>query len=280
MPDCIIETTPEGVRLIRLNRPERLNTMGGTLIASINDAFRSGEQDDSVRAYVVVGEGRAWCAGADLKDPAVEAFPGAGTEGRRAEAIDYLGGAGRTVLTIARGSKPVIAAINGVTVGGGLGLALCMDIRIASEEARFSTVFISRGLAPDFGLSWFLPRLVGPERAAEMFFTARMIDAQEALRIGMVSRVVPHAQLLDEAMALARKIASQPPSALTYTRRDLQYAMSSTLEQHLEYEWANQRLQISSPEFREGLAAFLERREPDWGQAWSVDTGPFWSQDR
>lgn len=278
MPDCIVEDTTDGVRLIRLNRPERLNTMGGTLIATLNEAIRSGEADDSVRVFVVTGEGRAWCAGADLKDPAVEAFPAAGPGGSRAEAIDYLGGAGRTILTIYRCGKPVIAAINGVTVGGGLGLALSMDIRVASEEARFSTVFIARGLAPDMGVSWFLPRLVGPEHAAELAFTGRMIDAREALRLGLVSKVVPHDQLLTETMALARKIAAQPPGALAYTRRDLQHAMSSTIEQHLEYEWANQRLQLASPEFREGLAAFLERREPDWAKAWDTANGiPFWS---
>lgn len=278
MADCIVETTPDGVRLIRFNRPERLNSMGGTLIADLNEAIATGEADDSVRVFVVTGQGRAWCAGADLKDPAVQAFPNAGAAGRRAEAIDHLGGAGRTALTVYRSGKPVIAAINGVTVGGGLGLALCMDIRVASEEARFSTVFISRGLAPDFGLSWFLPRLVGPEHAAELFYTARMVDAAEALALGMVSKVVPHGQLLDETMALAHRIAKQPPSALSYTRRDLQHALTSTLEQHLEYEWANQRLQLSSPEFTEGLAAFLERREPDWGKAWGAGSEPFWAR--
>lgn len=279
MPDCIVEDTPDGVRLIRLNRPERLNTMGGALIATLTEAIRSGESDDSVRVFVVTGEGRAWCAGADLKDPAVEAYPGAG-RGSRAEAIDYLGGAGRTILAIYRCGKPVIAAINGVTVGGGLGMALSMDIRVASEEARFSTVFIARGLAPDMGVSWFLPRLVGPEHAAELAFTGRMIDAREALRLGLVSKVVPHDQLLAETMTLARKIAAQPPGALAYTRRDLQHATSSTIEQHLEYEWANQRLQLASSEFSEGLSAFLERREPDWSKPWPVNNGPLWARSQ
>jgi 2-(1,2-epoxy-1,2-dihydrophenyl)acetyl-CoA isomerase len=139
-----------------------------------------------------------------------------------------------------------------------------MDIRIASDQARFGTIFIKRALAPDFGLSWFLPRLVGPEKAAELFYTGRIVDAAEALSLGMVSKVVPHEQLLDAAMGLAREIAAQPPSAMTLTRRALKKAPDLTLEQHLEYEWANQLACLASAEFAEGLAAFREKRAPNW----------------
>jgi 2-(1,2-epoxy-1,2-dihydrophenyl)acetyl-CoA isomerase len=170
------------------------------------------------------------------------------------------------VLNIYNCDKPVIAAVNGVTVGGGFGLCTSMDIRIASDQARFSTVFIKRALGPDFGLSWFLPRLIGPERAAEMFFTGRMVDAAEALSLGIVSKVVPHQSLLDEAMALARTLAKQPPTALTYTRRALQHSPANTLEQQLEFEWANQSRCLASPEFGEGVAAFREKREADFSR--------------
>jgi 2-(1,2-epoxy-1,2-dihydrophenyl)acetyl-CoA isomerase len=217
-----------------------------------------------VRAFVVTGEGRAWCAGADLGQPAVGAREGVPAEGRRYEAMDPLGGAGRTILTVYQCDKPTIAAVNGVAVGGGLGLCTAFDIRIASAEARFGTIFIKRALAPDFGLSWFLPRLVGPERAAEMAYTGRIMDAHEALSVGLVTKVVPHEELLDAAMGLATTIAKQPPSALTYTRRALQHAQWATLEQHLEYEWGNQRKCLASDEFKEGVAAFREKREPDY----------------
>lgn len=261
MPDCIIETI-EGVTLIRFNRPERLNAMGGTMLDEMNAAISAGRMDDRVRAFVVTGEGRAWCAGADLAPDNGRTAEG----GERFRANDDLGFAGRTVLNVYTCDKPVIAAINGVTVGGGFGLASSMDIRIASEQARFSTVFIKRALAPDFGLSWFLPRMVGAERAAELFYTARMVGADEALALGIVSKVVPHEKLLDEAMALARLIAKQPPTALTMTRRALQHAQSSPLDRHLAFEWANQKVCSASPEFQEGVASFLEKREADFSR--------------
>jgi 2-(1,2-epoxy-1,2-dihydrophenyl)acetyl-CoA isomerase len=156
--------------------------------------------------------------------------------------------------------------VNGVTVGGGFGLCSAFDIRIASDQARFSTVFIRRALAPDCGLSWFLPRLVGPERAAEMFFTGRMVLAEEAKEIGLVSKVVPHEELMDAAMELANGIANSPPTAMAFTRRALHNAQTATLEQHLEFEWVNQKACLRAPEFQEGVKSFLEKREPDWSK--------------
>jgi 2-(1,2-epoxy-1,2-dihydrophenyl)acetyl-CoA isomerase len=263
MSDCIVERDG-GVMLIRFNRPERMNAMGGTLLQEMNAAFEEGQADDRIRAFVVTGEGRAWCAGADLAAPIAATSPDTPQHNRRAAAIDPIGSAGRTVLNVYNCDKPTIAAVNGVAVGGGFGLCTAMDIRIASDQARFSTVFIKRALAPDFGLSWFLPRLIGPERAAEMFYTGRMVDSAEALSLGVVSKVVPHESLLEEAMALARTCAKQPPLALTYTRRALQHSQFNALEQQLEFEWANQGKCLASPEFQEGVAAFREKREADF----------------
>jgi 2-(1,2-epoxy-1,2-dihydrophenyl)acetyl-CoA isomerase len=265
MSDCIIERDG-GVMLIRFNRPERMNAMGGTLLQEMDDAFREGQADDRVRAFVVTGEGRAWCAGAAGCARSAPASAEAPRHNRRATAIDAIGSMGRTVLNVYNCDKPTIAAVNGVAVGGGFGLCTAMDIRIASDQARFSTMFIRRALGPDFGLSWFLPRLIGPERAAEMFFTGRMVDATGALALGVVSKVVPHESLLEGAMALARTCAKQPPSALTYTRRALQHAQFTTLEQQLEFEWTNQTKCIASAEFQEGVAAFREKREADFSR--------------
>lgn len=236
--------------------------MGGTLLAELKEAFDSGRDDDRVRAFVVTGEGRAWCAGADLAGDG----PAAPNPSPRATKMDDIGEFGRTVLSIYHASKPTIAAVNGVTVGGGFGFCSAMDIRIASENARFSTVFIRRALAPDCGLSWFLPRLIGPEKAAEMFFTGRMVAADEALSLGIVSKVVPPEQLMETAMGLARDLAKQPPTALALTRKALVHSVSATIEDQLEYEWTNQRVALTGSEFQEGVAAFREKREADFSR--------------
>jgi 2-(1,2-epoxy-1,2-dihydrophenyl)acetyl-CoA isomerase len=262
MSDCIVERIG-GVMVIKFNRPERMNSLGGTLLAEFNAALLEGRSDDRVRAFVVTGEGRAWNAGADLQ------AMGTGTPNPnsvRWNAIDPIGEVGRTVMNIRNSDKPTIAAVNGVTVGGGFGLCSAFDIRIASDQARFSTVFIRRALAPDCGLSWFLPRLVGPERAAEMFFTGRMVLADEAKEIGLVSKVVPHEELMEAAMELANGIANSPPTAMAFTRRALHNAQTATIEQHLEFEWVNQKACLRAPEFQEGVKSFLEKREPDWSK--------------
>jgi len=249
--------------IIRFNRPERMNSLGGTLLSEFNAALLEGRADDSVRAFVVTGEGRAWNAGADLQ------AMGAGTPNpasQRWNTIDPIGEVGRTVLNIRYADKPTIAAVNGVAAGGGFGLCSAFDIRIASDQARFTTVFIKRALAPDCGLSWFLPRLVGPEVAAEMFFTGRIVAAPEAKELGLVSRVVPHEELMDASLALANSIAASPPTAMAFTRRALHNSQTTTLEQHLEYEWVNQKACLRAPEFQEGSKAVLEKREPDWSK--------------
>lgn len=252
--------------LIRFNRPERLNALGGTLLAELNAALDAGNADDAVRAFVVTGEGRGWCAGADL-GPVNAAGSGtrAASANPRAQAIDQVGEVGRTILNIYHSNKPVIAAVNGVAAGGGFGFCSSMDIRIASDKARFGTAFIKIALAPDCGLSWFLPRLVGVERAAELFYTGRIVEAEEALALGIVSKVVPHETLLDEAMGFAQSLATMPPSALTLTRRAIQRSQVLTLEQQLEFEWTNQKACLASGEFREGVTAFMEKRAPNFG---------------
>ena len=261
MPDVIVERHDRAL-LLRFNRPERMNAMGGTLMPEFLEAVAESARDDSVGAVVVTGEGRAWCAGADLEDAGQRQQQDAAPR-RPLPPLDTLG-PGRSILAVFKSGKPMIAAVNGAAVGGGFGLCSAFDIRIASDRARFGTIFIRRALAADYGLSYFLPRLVGHERAAELFYTGRIVEAEEALRIGIVSRVVPHDQLLDEALAFANQIARQPPTALAYTRRMLQHSHWATLEQQLEMEWPLQRDLLQGPEFREAVAAFREKREPDY----------------
>jgi 2-(1,2-epoxy-1,2-dihydrophenyl)acetyl-CoA isomerase len=241
-----------------------MNSMGGTLLAEFVAAIEEGRRDDRVKAFVVTGAGRAWCAGADLQ--AIGSAAG-DPHARRFAAVDDLGDVGRVVLALHHCDKPLIAAVNGVAVGGGFGLCSAFDIRIASEEARFSTVFIKRALAPDCGLSYFLPRLVGPEKAAELFFSGRMVDAREALELGIVSKVVPGDALMETAVGMARSFAALPPSAMTYTRRAVRRSLDGvSLADQLAFEWAQQKACLASPEFREGVQAFLEKREPDFSR--------------
>ncbi|MGE0601723.1 MAG: enoyl-CoA hydratase/isomerase family protein [Dehalococcoidia bacterium] len=262
MGDVIVDRI-DGVMVIKFNRPERMNSLGGTLLTDFNAALIEGRSDDRVRAFVVTGEGRAWNAGADLQ---AMGGGGANENSKRWNALDPIGDVGRTVLNIRGAEKPTIAAVNGVAVGGGFGLCSAFDVRIASEQARFSTVFIKRGLAHDCGLSWFLPRLVGPERAAELSYSARMVDAAEALQLGIVSKVVPHERLMDEAMEFAGAIAKSPPTAMALTRRMLHHSQTATLQEQLEFEWTHQRTCLRAPEFQEGVKAFLEKRDPDWSK--------------
>ncbi len=261
MPDVIVERH-DRVMLLRFNRPERMNAMGGTLMPEFMAAIEEGTKDDGVGALVVTGEGRAWCAGADLEDAGQRQQSGSAPR-RRSSQLDTMG-PGRSILAIYKSGKPMIAAVNGVAVGGGFGLCSAFDIRIASDRARFGTIFIRRAIASDFGLSYFLPRMVGHERAAELFYTGRIVEAEEALQLGIVSRVVPHDQLVDESLEFATQVANQPPTALAYTRRMLQHSQWATLEQQLEFEWPLQRDLIQGPEFKEAVAAFREKREPNY----------------
>lgn len=264
MPDVIVERH-DRVLLLRLNRPERMNAMGGALMPELMDGIEEGTKDDGVGAIVVTGEGRAWCAGADLEATGQRRESGDAPPQRRSQQLDTMG-PGRSILAIYKSGKPMIAAVNGVAVGGGFGLCSAFDIRIASDRARFGTIFIKRALASDFGLSYFLPRMVGAERAAELFYTGRIVEAEEALALGIVSRVVPHEQLIEESLAFASQVANQPPTALAYARRMLQHSQWASIEQQLEYEWPLQRDLLQGPEFDEAVAAFREKREPNYNQ--------------
>ena len=261
MPDVIVERH-DRVMLLRFNRPERMNAMGGTLMPEFMDAIEEGTKDDSIGAFVVTGEGRAWCAGADLEAAGQRRESGS-APARRSAGLDTMG-PGRSILAIYKSGKPMIAAVNGVAVGGGFGLCSAFDIRIASDRARFGTIFIKRALASDFGLSYFLPRMVGHERATELFYSGRIVEAEEALELGIVSRIVPHDQLIEESIEFATQVANQPPMALAYTRRMLQHSQWATLEQQLEMEWPLQRDLLQGPEFNEAVAAFREKREPNY----------------
>jgi|SRR5579863_517484 len=255
----VLEERAGAVTIIRLNRPEKLNALNQQLGQELVHALLRAQGDRSVHCVVLTGAGRAFCAGGDL-----EMLRDA-RQRKAVHEVEDLVKAGKEIsLAIATMPKVVIAAVNGPAAGGGMNLALAADIRIASDQARFAESFAQIGLFPDFGGTYFLPRIVGPTRAAELFYTGQMLSADDALRLGIVSRVVPADQLEAETKKLAESIASGAGLA----QRDVKHRMSSEhrkdLEEALDEEIRLQRHCFESHDFLEGLNAFFEKRKPNF----------------
>jgi 2-(1,2-epoxy-1,2-dihydrophenyl)acetyl-CoA isomerase len=244
--------TSDAIATITLDRPEALNALDRSMKNGVLAALRRVERDRSVRALVLTGAGRAFCAGQDLREPFGGPHPTLADELR----LRY----NPVILAIRRIAKPVIAAVNGVAAGAGCSLALACDLRIAAEGASFVLAFGRVGLVPDSGATWFLPRIVGLARAAELALVGDPLSADEAARIGLVSRVVPAEALLDEARALARRIADGSPLSMALTKRALQYSAGAGLEDALEHEAELQGIAGRSKDHEEGVAAFREKR--------------------
>ena len=244
----------DGVATLTLDRPDALNSLTVPLKEDLARAFRSLGRDRAVRAVVLTGAGRAFCAGQDLRERLEPDAAPLATEVRER----YT-----PIILAMRGlEKPIVGAVNGVAAGAGASLAFACDIRIAAESASFILAFGRVGLVPDSGASWFLPRLVGASRAAELALTTDPLSAADAERIGLVSRVVPGERLLDEAQALAGRLAAGAPVALGLTKRALNHAVDASLEEQLEYEAVLQGIAGATADHAEGVAAFVEKREP------------------
>ena len=244
------------VLLVTLNRPEALNALVLDMRQSLVDAFDNAARDPEIGAVVVTGAGRDFCSGGDIRfmKKVMES-------GGRFEDFRPLVAAGREVaLSIHRCGKPVIAAVNGAAAGGGMGLALMCDTRWASEKSRFAQSFAKIGLHPDWGSLYALPRLVGTARALELMWTGDMVDAAEALRIGIVTRVLPADQLLPEAMAFADRLARGPAVALSLIKRSVWDSLGYDLEQALAREIDAQEGCWNTRDSKEGVTAFLEKR--------------------
>ncbi len=269
MPDVLFEKRPNGVALITLNRPDSLNAMGGQLMPLLATHLADCASDESVRCLVLTGAGRAFCAGGDVKGMAAgrDVLPGADDE--RSPAAEFARGVKtlrdsqrRTSYVLHTMPKPTIAMVNGHAVGAGLSLALACDLRVASDQAKLGTVFRNVGFSGDFGGSYFLPRLVGMERARQLYFTGEILIAEDALKIGMVSRVVPHDKLEEETMALAAQLASGPTLAYARMKENLNRSASSDLLTLLDQEALNMRLSATTSDHREAAKAFVEKRSP------------------
>ncbi|MEA2416772.1 MAG: hypothetical protein QOI58_3429 [Thermoanaerobaculia bacterium] len=254
----MISTAAEAqITTITLNRPEKLNAFTGTMREDLLAALRAAADDQNCRVVVITGAGRAFCAGGD-----VEYMSGLQKNGD-VESFRKLLDAGRDVVTqIAAMPKPVIASVNGIAAGAGCNLALACDYRIASDTAKLGETFVKIGIHPDWGGTWFLPRLVGPSRAFELLTTGRMVDAAEALAIGMVDRVVPLADLPEQTSTLARAIAQGPPQAIADIKRALSASRTNSLSAQVELESEHQVRAFLSRDAGEGMLAFFEKRAP------------------
>jgi len=242
------------VATLTLDRPEALNALTVPVKVALREALESLAADRSVRAVILTGAGRAFCAGQDLTErDEPDAAP---LEVEVRERYNPIIRALRSM------GQPVIAAVNGVAAGAGASLAFACDLRIAAEEAHFVLAFGRIGLVPDSGATWFLPRLVGPAKAAELALLGDPVDAAEALHLGLVSRVVPGDQLMAEARALAERLAAGAPLALALTKGALDRALTIDLDEALEGEAKLQGIAGASADHAEGLAAFKEKRPP------------------
>jgi 2-(1,2-epoxy-1,2-dihydrophenyl)acetyl-CoA isomerase len=253
----LIETIEDGVATLTFNRPERMNALSTPIMEGLLHGLPRLAGDPGVRVIVLTGAGRAFCAGGDVKSMAE-----GGEERSAAEATARLRSRMEVSRILHELPKPTIAMINGPAAGAGLAFALACDLRIASASARLVTAFVKVGFSGDFGGSFFLTRLVGTAKARELYFTGRPVDAQEALSLGLVNRVVPDDQLADATMELARSLAQGPQIALSLMKRNLNCAESSGLAELLDLEAANQVLTGRTEDHREAAKAFVEKRAP------------------
>ena len=255
---AFIEAThAEHVTTISLNRPEKLNAFAGTMREELLAALRDAAADNDCRVAVITGAGRAFCAGGD-----VDFMAGLQKEGDVTSFRKLLDSGRDIVAFIAEMPKPVIASVNGVAAGAGCNLALACDYRIAAAEAKLGETFVRIGIHPDWGGTWLLPRLVGRSRALELMATGRMVEATEALSIGMVDRVVPRDALAQETQQLARAIATGPPRVVADIKTALRASDANSLREQIELESEHQVRAFQSDDAAEGMAAFFEKRAP------------------
>jgi enoyl-CoA hydratase len=258
------ETIDPGITLLTLDRPERLNAMSRELVSDLHDALAALADDRECRVAILTGAGRGFCAGLDLKETGDLATDVADGGGGPPAALRGQQQIASLVTRLRALSKPVIAAVNGPATGGGLALALACDVRVAAESARFNVAFIRVGLSGcDIGVSYLLPRLVGASRAFELMLTGRMIDAAEADRIGLVSKMVPDGKVLDAALDTAELIRANSPFGVWMTKEVMWDNLeASSLQAAIDLENRTQLLSSYTGDMREALAAFLEKRPP------------------
>jgi enoyl-CoA hydratase/carnithine racemase len=253
----LLYTTDGHIATITLNRPDRLNAISLAMLVSLSAALRQADADPEVRVIILTGAGRGFCSGLDLKDMGgISPGEGAGAAGARFDLVNS------PPVVLHSTDKPVLCGLNGPAVGYGLDLALGCDIRIASDQARLGAVYAKRGILPESGGTWLLPRLVGWAKASELAFRGVMLSAEEALKLGLVNAVVPHERLISETHAWAEEIASNAPLAVQATKRMMRLGLEESFEANVHHVFLQLLPLFASQDFREGVQAYLEKREP------------------
>jgi 2-(1,2-epoxy-1,2-dihydrophenyl)acetyl-CoA isomerase len=255
----LLESVKDGVAVLTMNRPDRLNALSTTMLEALAEALSRLAEDAEVGVVVLTGAGRGFCAGGDVKAMAEGSEMAGTTLEERAQGL-------RRHMEVSRWlhemPKPTIAMVRGPAAGAGLSLALACDVRIASDSARFATAFARVGYSGDFGGSYYLTQLVGTAKARELYFTADIVDAGQALALGLVNRVVPDPRLEEETLTLAGRLARGPRVAYSYMKRNMNAAETGTLKDLLDLEaWHHTRCGMTE-DHREAARAFVEKREP------------------
>lgn len=255
----VLYQVADHVATITLNRPEQQNTISGPMLDALSERLLEANADPDVRAMVITGSGRFFCAGLDLRGGGIAS----GLSDKRAAPSNLdLRNTPPTVLHSL--DTPTICALNGSAAGYGMDLALGCDIRIMADSAKLAAAFTARGVVPESGGTWILPRLLGWSKAAELIFTGRTLLADECERLGLVSRVVPADETLSTALALGREIAGNAPLAVQASKRMMRMAMNETFDDHVHHVFLQLLPLFQSEDFREGMASFMEKRKPEF----------------
>lgn len=257
--ETIIFENKDDIAKLTLNRPDRLNSLNTQLITELYEGLEESRKNPQVRAIILTGAGRGFCSGADTSDLGSKSVEGGAEDfGIRMERYS------RVIKALRDIEKPVIASVNGPAVAAGMNLALACDIRIASDRARFGETFVRVGLSPDCGGGYLLWRLVGLSKATELMFTGEIVSAEEAQRIGLVNKVVPHEELEKATMEFARRMAKGPTRAIGLAKKILIRGMETDLASLLDFEAFAQYQTAASDDSKEGVKAFVEKREPNF----------------
>jgi len=260
--DEVLYEVADGVAVITLNRPERMNTISGPMLARLSELLLKANADKQVRAVILTATGRAFCAGLDLVDATQGSGIGSQSQAAAVSVDLDLRNAPPTVLFAM--DKPTICALNGAAAGYGMDTALGCDIRIMAESAKFAAAFVKRGVVPESGGTWILPRLLGWAKAAEIIFTGRTLSAQESLELGLANAVAPDAELMPRARTLAAEIAANAPLAVQSAKRLMRMGMAETFNDHVHHVYLQFLQLVRTQDFREGMTSFLEKRPADF----------------
>lgn len=260
--DEVLYEAADGVAVITLNRPERMNTISGPMLAQLTELLLKANADREVRVVILTATGRAFCAGLDLVDATQGS--GIGSQSQTAAVSVNLDLRNTPPTVLFAMDKPTICALNGAAAGYGMDTALGCDMRIMAESAKFAAAFVKRGVVPESGGTWILPRLLGWSKAAEIIFTGRTLSARESLELGLANEVVPDAELMARARAIAAEIAANAPLAVQSAKRLMRMGLEETFNDHVHHVYLQFLQLVRTQDFREGMTSFLEKRPADF----------------